>query len=276
MNELKTFTVQVDPIDLDKIAESGQVFRWMPMRPHEYGIVSGAAFCVARQVGENTIEIDTTEQDMRNVWHWYFDLETDYTKILDAIDSEDAFLMHCAETANGVRILRQDIWETMVSFVISQNNNIPRIKKTIETLCGAFGDIIKTPQGQIIHAFPEPQALTDIGALQGIGLGYRDKYITNLAANVLTNEIDLRYIRSADYGHTFASLCSIYGIGPKVANCIALFGAGCTGAFPVDTWINKIVGKYYCGKFPAERYPETAGILQQFMFYAVQHGAVEL
>lgn len=276
MDKIETFTVAVDPIDLDKIAESGQVFRWHKLRPHEYGIICGKAYCVARQVSKNQIEIDTTEQEMRNVWHCYFDLDTDYTKIIASIRTDDCFLQHCANVAYGVRVLRQDFWEMLVTFTISQNNNIPRIKRVVENLCAAFGERIITPRQGVVYAFPAAADLTNIGALQGMGLGYRDKYIVQLAANVACGEIDIEYIRSASYGDAFTSLCSIYGIGPKVANCVALFGAGKTGAFPADTWINKVVGKYYDGKFPVEQYQDTAGIMQQFMFYAAQHGEVHL
>ena len=156
----------------------------------------------------------------------------------------------------------------LISFTISQNNNIPRIKQSIELLCSIHGKGHITEDGQLWYEFPEPEALTNIEWLQGLGLGYRDKYVQKMAENVAAGTIDLQRLADEEMtdGEIESYLKSIYGIGPKVANCIMLFGYHRIDSVPKDTWINKIIKEQYNGKFPVEMYAGFAGVIQQYIF----------
>lgn len=256
--------------NLRQIAESGQCFRWKatdhPSFPSgAYIVCDGADQALLGQVDDG-VEL-WCEDNKLNRWRHYLDAGTDYGAIIRSIPAKDHYLRAAAESAAGLRILHADLWEIMVSFIISQNNNIPRIKKTIAAMCKKLGEAREGVYGTY-HTFPTPAALVNLQALQGLGLGYRDKYIARLAQNVCYGKIDLAAIQQmpTEAAHTY--LKSIFGIGEKVSNCILLFGLGRKEAFPVDTWIKKIIAREYAGKFPVELYPQTAGVIQQYMFYA--------
>lgn len=259
--------------DLKQIAESGQCFRW---EASDNKVFHGATYIVCDGADQALMgqpaDADSgiclrCEYGKTEKWKRYLDFETRYGAIIRSIPAEDQYLRAAAEGAAGLRILNADLWEIMVSFIISQNNNIPRIRKSVAAMCEKLGEAREGVCGTY-HTFPTPAALADIRALQGLGLGYRDKYIACLAQNVLDGKIDLAALQQmpTEAAHTY--LKSIFGIGEKVSNCILLFGLGRKEAFPVDTWIKKIIAREYAGKFPVELYPQTAGVIQQYMFYA--------
>lgn len=230
-------------------------------------------FTVSVLNGEPFDFTDLIRTPMRNISEFlldkrYFDLDTNYQYYIDHIDPEDAYLTAAAAAGAGIRILRQEPWETLISFTISQNNNIPRIKQSIELLCSIHGKGHITEDGQMWYEFPEPEALTNIEWLQGLGLGYRDKYIQKMAENVAAGAIDLQRLADEEMSDAEIEsyLKSIYGIGPKVANCIMLFGYHRIDSVPKDTWINKIIKEHYNGKFPVEMYAGFAGVIQQYIF----------
>lgn len=267
--------IKVDCFDIRQIIDSGQCFRFRehPTKKDTFSVVVGVDYIeITQAAGSHTIELSCDMDAFGNKWANYFDIPTAYTKIIDSIDKEDKFLTDAAAYGRGIRILHQNLWETMVSFMISQNNNIPKIKKSIEELCARYGDRIQIPDGygqnQPQFTFPSPEQLRDAD-FHACGVGYRDKYLEGLVRNVLDGKIDLRTLSSGD---SDKNLRSIYGIGQKVANCIRLFGMHEVDAFPVDTWINKIIKQRYDGKFPVEKYDGYAGIMQQYMFYYVTRG----
>lgn len=255
--------------NLRQIAESGQCFRWEAAAGAPYGsayaVCDGADQALLRQLSDGIALC--CESDRVNKWLCYLDAETDYGEIISSIPSKDKYLRAAAESAAGLRILNADLWEIMVSFIISQNNNIPRIRKSVAAMCEKLGEA-REGVYSTYHTFPTPAALVNLQALQGLGLGYRDKYIARLAQNVCYGKIDLAALQQmpTEAAHTY--LKSIFGIGEKVSNCILLFGLGRKEAFPVDTWMKKIIAREYAGKFPVELYPQTAGVIQQYMFYA--------
>ena len=182
-----------------------------------------------------------------------------------------------------MRILRQDLWEMIVTFLISQNNNIPRIRNSVDALCAKFGEkktgigLVLDPEGCVkpvektYDSFPEAGAVAAGGleGLSGLGLGYRDKYIWTMAEKCSGPDGAkwLDDLRAADYHTAHGMLTAEFGIGRKVADCVCLFGLHHVEAFPVDTHVKQIVNAYYPGGFPLERYRGYAGILQQYMFY---------
>ena len=180
------------------------------------------------------------------------------------LSKEDEAVLEAA----GVQILTQDLWETLVSFVISQNNNIPRIKKLVAALCKQFGER-RQLAGHEFYTFPTWERLAGQD-LSSLGLGYRDKYVEQLAQNVTDGRIDLHELTGMETEQARTYLKSIHGVGNKVADCVLLFGLHRVEAFPVDTWIRQVIDEHYGGKFPVEHYDGHAGIIQQFIFYYMQ------
>lgn len=268
----------LDMCDLDQIAESGQCFRWMPVREGGYLVHDGADQAYIKQIG--TVLLVRYAGNTLVKWFRYLDAGTDYRNILESIPDDDKYLRAAADRGRGLRILRADLWETMISFIISQNNNIPRIKASISVLCRKLGKPRRSLLGEagkdlgkdFYFTFPAPADMADLDALQGLGLGYRDKYLANLARDVMLGRFRPDKLQDMTTDEARRYLKSVRGIGDKVANCILLFGLGRHDAFPVDIWMKKIIDREYDGKFPLERYPKTAGIMQQYMFYAERMG----
>lgn len=268
----------LDMCDLDQIAESGQCFRWMPVREGGYLVHDGADQAYIKQIG--TVLLVRYAGNTLVKWFRYLDAGTDYRNILESIPDDDKYLRAAADRGRGLRILRADLWETMISFIISQNNNIPRIKASISALCRKLGKPRRSLLGKVgkdlgkdfYFTFPAPADMADLDALQGLGLGYRDKYLAELARDVMFGRFRPDKLQDMSTDEARRYLKSVRGIGDKVANCILLFGLSRHDAFPVDTWMKKIIDREYGGKFPLERYPKTAGIMQQYMFYAERMG----
>lgn len=247
-------------LNLEKIANSGQCFRWEKTGENSYTIPAFGKVLHIKQEGE-LLEMDCSQQEFEGVWRDYFDLDSDYGKIEEQLRTEKTpeYLVKAAKAARGIRILRQDLWEVILSFIISQNNNIPRIKGCIEKICERFG------------GFPDARQIAVHGpkGLEGLGLGYRTNYIIDAALSFYGDGDGSteRILRSITYEEAMRYLTSWRGIGPKVANCICLYGLGHKEAFPRDVWIKRIEAEHFDGKFPEERYPEYAGVLQQYIYF---------
>lgn len=249
--------------DIEKIMNSGQCFRIYKIKDSpNIGVyeVMSARMClrIIHDKSQREYHFVCEEDEFHNYWENYFDLQTDYSQFYDKIRKEDAgFVCVSAEYGYGIRILRQDYWETIVSFLISQNNNIPKIKKSIEALCEKFGQPINR-YGILRYTFPTKDELQNatIEELQSCGLGYRAEYVYNvihLPAEALTPD--------------YESLQKIAGIGPKVASCIMLYGAHDMSQFPIDTWMEKVLNSIYKGLFDITPYKGFEGFIQQLMFY---------
>lgn len=207
--------------------------------------------------------LDTTLSEFQEVFAPYFDIETDYAALKTQF-SADPFLKTAIEKTEGIRILRQDGFEALISFLISQNNNIPRIKKSIRLLCERFGDKLSSQ----FYTFPDAETLAACTKddLAGLSLGYRDAYLIDAAQRVVSGEIPLFSLYADDIVHARETLRKIKGVGPKVAECVLLFGFGRHECFPMDTWMKKVMQKYYPNGFPEELLPK-AGIAQQYLFH---------
>lgn len=258
----------IKDLDLGQIAQSGQCFRMFQVEDHTYTITALDRHLQIRQEGED-FTFSCQEQELEEIWSPYLDLHTDYGKIKKSIASEDEYLRNAAAYGWGIRILRQDTWEMIITFLISQNNNIPRIKKGIQSLCQRVGQKKESENGTVYHTFPTPEEILWAGAdvLSQLGLGYRDKYIYRMAQSVCDGHLDLEELKAMGYDSAHKKLMEQYGVGKKVADCICLYGLHHIEAFPVDTHIKKILEVHYPEGFPHERYQGYAGILQQYMFY---------
>lgn len=265
--------------DIEKIASSGQCFRLNrhPTKENVWELVAYGRYLKIEKAPDNEgLDFFCTQQEFNEIWQEYFDLKTDYKHYIDKIDKNDTYLTAAAQAGRGTKILRQELWEVMVSFIISQNNNIPRIKRSIEALCCASGKAHPLEEGRMWHQFPEPPELTRMENLEPAALGYRAGYVQNLAEKITAGEINLSYLMNDEINdeEIRSYLEGIYGIGPKVANCIMLFGLHRIDSFPRDKWINTIIQEKYNGNFPIEKYKGFAGIIQQYLFdYAVNNPA---
>lgn len=262
--------------DLEQIADSGQCFRWRKIDEGKYLIPAYDHTVTVAQSGEK-FEFSCTETEYQKIWKHYFDLELDYGKIISSIDKNDTFLKEAAEYGSGIRILNQELWEMIISYIISQNNNIPRIKKGIEAVCDRYKAVIcKDGQRDLektesqIYGFPH---LTDIErnggrqSLSELGLGYRDEYIWLMCEYEYENKDFFRNLKKCDYEQSMKMLMEHKGIGKKVANCISLFGLHHLDACPIDVWMKKIIDEEYGGIQPKWMSDRYAGIYQQYAFF---------
>ena len=334
-----------DDFDLDKIADSGQCFRWetsvkesggVPVyeesgadrafdKPHGqsesdprqdletnnspgktgnrlpvYRILAGSRCLYISALGNGRFDLDCTDGEFEEFWRDYFDLGESYRSIRERIDPvKDPFLMNAAQYEKGIRILRQDPWETLLSFIISQNKNIPAIRRSIGLLCEACGDQRTDPLGKPYYAFPGPEAVASLSAddLNACRLGYRSAYVRAAAEAVLEGRLDLKELmrlgedsdkeknkgegndedkeknrgKEKDEDCIISTLTGLYGVGIKVASCTALFGLHRLDAFPVDVWMKRILAAEYPDGYPREEYAPYNGVYQQYMFAYYRH-----
>jgi len=259
-----------DDFDLKKIADSGQCFRFNESGDG-YMVTASAKHLFIKKCGEFEYELDCSSDDYENFWKKYFDLELDYRGIRDRIDeNEDNYLYRAAEFGKGIRILRQDPWEMLISFIISQRKNIPAIKASIEKLCAAVSRKIGSDNdGNAIYAFPTPEELVELSddKFSSCSLGYRDKYVKQAALDVVSGAIKLDEWENATDDELMTGLMGLFGVGVKVANCEILFGYHRLNAFPKDVWINRVLELKYPNGFNFEKYAPYNGIMQQYLFY---------
>ena len=258
----------IPDFDLDQIARSGQCFRFRPLGERHYALVAGGRYLEVSQQ-EQTVRFDCPEDEFEAVWRPYFDLDADYGRYKSAVAKRDKYLQSAVAAGGGLRILRQELWETIVCFIISQQNNIARITKCVENLCLLFGETCYNKSKQVYNAFPSAERLAACTAdeLAPIRLGYRAKYIVAAARQVASGEIDLDAVRRMDYAHAKAELMRLTGVGVKVAECICLFALHHIDAFPIDTHIRQMLDAHYPKGFPLRRYKGFAGVMQQYAFY---------
>lgn len=266
-----------DDFDLTRIAESGQCFRWEQTPDGSYRVLNREKCVYARGAGANTFEFDCNDAEFEKTWRDYFDLAEDYAAIRLRVDpEEDPFLWRSLDQEKGIRILRQDPWEMLVSFIISQNKNIPAIRRSVNTLCEMCGKRFEDVRGESYFSFPDPDSVAILSEeqLKACGLGYRWSYVHAAADAVASGMLDLEELRSAGEEKANASLMRLRGVGIKVASCVALFGLHYTNAFPRDVWVKRILENEYPRGYPFEKYTPYNGIYQQYMFayYRRLHG----
>ena len=263
----KIYIENVANFDLAQTLDCGQAFRWYEKDGRWCGIAGGMYVELYRM--DNSIIIEgCTKQQFEAFWHGYFDLSRDYGAIIDTVSTNNT-VRAAAEFGGGIRLLNQEPWEALCSFIISQNNNIPRIKGIIERLCESFGEKIEGG-----YTFPTAQKLSVLSVedLAPLRCGFRAKYILDAARLVSSGEIILDELKKADFDTAQATLMRIKGVGPKVADCTLLFGLGHIEAFPKDVWIKRALEEYFGGELP-ECAREYAGIVQQYIFYYIRESS---
>ena len=281
---IRLFKDDMDPL---LITESGQCFRWceVPSNGKEkvFRVVAGGRVLFLIRRGQE-LDLSCSEEEYDSFWSEYFDTENDYRSIRKSVDKEDDFLRKAAEAGKGIRILRQDPFETLISFIISQRKNIPAIRSSVEKICAFAGKRIELNKeekrwlkehavdeaaGTDLFSFPSPVEILNMPEkdLDSCSLGYRRDYVRRAAEDAVSGRIDLDRLLSLDDEELFSELLEIRGVGKKVASCTALFGFHRLDFFPVDVWIDRVLKAYYPGGFPFERYRPFNGVMQQYMFF---------
>lgn len=258
----------IENFKLDQICDSGQCFRMERIGPNEFRVLAGDKYLEICQQGKRCI-FSCSEEEFSAFWQRYFDLEEDYGKYIRQINPRDKYLTQAAAFGDGIRILRQDLWEMIVSFLISQQNHIARIRRCIGNICEKYGKPQVNSRGERYWAFPTPESLADLeeDALKACNLGYRSKYVVRAARAVVSGETDLEKIQGLPYEQAREELLKLFGVGEKVADCICLFALHQLDAFPVDTHIRQALEVHYKRGFPNRRYRGSRGVMQQYIFY---------
>jgi N-glycosylase/DNA lyase len=266
----------IEDFNLKETFECGQCFRW---NEEEDGSYTGVAYdkVINVKLEKDMLIIDNTDlNDFYDIWFDYFDLARDYRQIKESL-SKDPVLKEAIQYGKGIRILRQDTWETLVSFIISQNNRIPQIKKVVENLASSFGEPIEY-KGKVYYTFPKAEELVmfDVETIAKTKCGFRAKYILDAASKVFSGEIDLLKLFEYSTNEIRDILMSINGVGPKVADCVILYSIGRYDTFPTDVWIKRIVEYLYLKRegtpleiqlFAIDKFGDLSGFAQQYLFY---------
>jgi len=283
---------KVQDFDPDHIFDCGQCFRWFKEADGSYsGIVEGCFANVSFKRGSdldggkviiwsNLFSENPAQRE--KFWSHYLDLERDYGNIKRLLTTEDSVMGKAVQVGHGIRILNQNKWETLISFIISQNNNIPRIKGCIEALCAAYGRPIGTREGATLHAFPSIDRLSVLREedMEALKLGYRARYIAETARKIAYDGGS--FLGTSDLIETEKVkeyLLLLPGVGEKVANCILLFSMGKSEVFPIDVWMRRIMSRFYgmgehntasMNDYAQRNFGEFSGIAQQYLFYYIR------
>lgn len=251
-------SVSLDDFDLGQISLSGQCFRIKCIGDNCWQVIAfGRKLLINQQ--DKLCEFYCDSDEFNDIWYNYFDLQTDYSLVKQCIrKSGDDYLIRAINYGWGIRILKQDLWETVVSYIISQRNSITRIKNTIEKLCVPFDGLF--PSAEDLRNYSEAD-------FQQLGLGYRAKYVYDIVQAYLNGTLNLNKLKLMSYEDAINYLKQFNGVGDKVANCIALFGLHKTEALPIDVWIQRIIDREYRGHFNHKIFGQYAGIVQQYMFF---------
>ena len=269
---MKVIQVSSEFFDIKATLTCGQIFRYEKL-DNGYMVFSADKDCFVENINDK-IYIHTSYPEY---FYNFFDLDTNYAKIYNfATSQKSQVIVNASKMAKGIRILRQDAYEMIVSFIISQNNNIPKIKKSIEYICANAGTQKISKHGKF-YTFPTKEQLydKDITFYKDAGLGYRAEYLYNFI-KTLKNGFDVDTLKNKSKDEIYDKIISIKGVGEKVANCILLFGFYKTESFPVDTWIEKIYKEDFKGsltdrvkmtKYFINEFKEYSGYIQQYLFY---------
>lgn len=269
--------------NIKHIFDCGQCFRFNPVDEHTYfGIAKGKALKIS-QIGDTVTLYSTTEKDWNEVWFDFFDLGRDYGKIKSILSIDD-IMCNAISYGDGIRILNQDLWEAVISFIISASNNIPRIKGIIERFCKNYGNKIEY-MGNTYYSFPDISTTAGLSKdeISVIRSGFRDKYIMDAAQKFNRGELTEEYIKSLSTPEAKKALMTINGIGNKVSDCILLFGLGRVNSFPVDVWIKRIIEYCYfdaeqsietISDFAENKFKDLGGFAQQYLFFYARENKI--
>lgn len=283
LEEIKNGIILKETKDFDPvhIFECGQCFRWIKEDDGSYtGVAKGKVINVKKD-GANIVIDNTNKEDFENIWYDYFDLGRDYTSLKKELAQHDENLKKAVDFGWGIRILQQDSWEMLISFIISSNNRIPMIQRAINNISEKYGKEIGEYRGRTYFAFPSPEELSkaSVEELRECKTGFRDKYIYHTNKMVIEENLNMEDFIEMDSEECHKELMKFKGVGAKVADCIALFGMRKYDSFPVDVWVKRVMQEFYGAedmslpkmrKYGMELFGEKAGFAQQYLFYYVR------
>ncbi len=251
--------------DPDQTLDCGQSFRWEKTGDTWQGVAFGRRLAL-KQEGEELV-FSCTPEEFESLWREYFDLDTNYNAIRRELSAMDPVLEKACAYAGGIRILRQEPWEALCSFIISQNNNIPRIKGIIQRLCETLGE--PAADGEFLFPTPQRMASSSLEELAPLRAGFRAKYLLSAARLVTEGKVDLQAIPHMELEKARETLMLIHGVGPKVAECALLYGFHRLEAFPLDVWMKRVMERWFPQKKP-EDFGPWAGVAQQYLFHYIR------
>ena len=270
--------------ELKDIFECGQCFRWNQNEDESYtGVFGDNVINVSEKENGDVLFEGVCEGNIQTICEEYFDIKRDYEKIKETLSQEDENLAESIKYGKGIRILNQDLWETIISFIISANNNIPRIKGIIERISKKYGKEIKF-RGNSYYTFPTIESLNkaSIKDLRDLGLGFRDKYIYNTTKLIIKKQINIEELKGKEKTIEMRNeLLKLSGVGPKVADCILLFSdLKRMDVFPIDVWVRRVMNELYIHnpdeakvskkqieQIAEKKFGELRGVAQQYLFY---------
>ena len=275
-----------ESFELADIFECGQCFRWNIQDDESYtGVVKNSVINVSKKDNEIIFKgsFKGSKEEFENLIRYYFDLDTNYTDFKEKLANIDEYLNTAIKFGSGIRILNQDLWECIISFIISANNNIPRIKKIIERISERYGKEIKF-QGKSYYTFPNVESLSkaSVEDLRALGTGFRDVRIFNTTHMILEKKVDLNKIKEMKSSDEMREeLLKLDGVGPKVADCILLFSTlKRLDVFPIDVWVRRVMNELYIHNENEEKvskkeilnladkkFLKISGLAQQYLFY---------
>ncbi len=283
MQEQKYILKKQNSFELKDIFECGQCFRWNEEEDGSYtGVIKNAIINVKKENG-SIIFTGKCKEEIKEIVEYYFDLNTNYKEIKEKLSNIDEYLKTSVEYGKGIRILNQDLWETIISFIISANNNIPRIKGIIERLSQKYGNEIEW-NGKKYYTFPTVEQLKDVTVeeYRKLGLGFRDIRLYETTKMILSKEVDLEELqKNPNTQEVREELLKLSGVGPKVADCILLFSdLKRLDVFPIDVWVRRVMNDLYIKeedetkvsktkieKMADEKFGDIKGLAQQYLFY---------
>ena len=266
--------ISVNNFDINKIANSGQCFRFNKIGDNTYENIASKYYFVIKQIDHKKIQIDCLNNNFKNKILNYFYLLFNYNNIYKIVNKNDIFLKNCFKFGNGLKILKQEPFEMLISFIISQRKSINAIKTSIKRLCEVCN--VRTINNKNLFAFPDAKTIYDNkNQLYKCGLGYREEYIIDTIKCILNNNIDLNSYNNFDNSNLKNKLMEFKGVGEKVASCVMLFAYSRYDICPVDVWINRVLNKYYNNKIPKE-YNKYAGIIQQYWFFYSKENKISI
>lgn len=273
---VEKLTLRKQELDIEKTLDCGQCFRWTVLGGVHMGIIERSVLIIRDSEAGYDVEVYGESLGEKALFN-YFDLDRDYSGILEVLSNKDDHMARAVNVGKGIRLLKQPLFEILISFILSSNNNIPKIKMTLEALCERFGEPLGMLDGNIFYAFPTPDILANasLEALNVKAIGYRAKYLSETAKAIVDQELDLNTPFHMDYNTARSWLKQFHGIGDKVADCILLFGYSKMEAFPVDTWVKQMLSEYYGVEskhevFIREYFKHYPGIAQQYLFYMIR------
>lgn len=278
-NQHQVYIRHLSDFNLKYTLESGQSFRWNRVDDAYFGVVEGKILKI--QQNGNTLIINSSDNAPISTSHLchYLDLHRELASIL-AVVNVDSYIDRAINRFWGMRILNQELWETLASFILSQNNNMARIRSLIRSLSEKFGQRLVF-EGYVDYTFPTPQTLAEAGIdeIFACGTGYRASYLWHAAHNICNGEFMLDALKRMDYVDAKQELMKLEGVGEKVADCICLFSLGHLAALPIDVWIKRIFEQIYLCKratpreireFATDYFGEFVGYAQQYLFHYAQ------